>query len=115
MNYYIEAFKKYAVFEGRATRKEYWMFVLFNLIINIGLSMIESRGNNLLSSLYGLVVFLPSLAVGIRRLHDVDRRGWFILIPIYNLILLCTQGTKGANRFGSDPREVVSVGQSTPA
>jgi uncharacterized membrane protein YhaH (DUF805 family) len=51
-----------------------------------------------------LAIFLPSLALAIRRMHDVDKSGWYSLIPIYNLILLCTEGTTGDNRFGADPK-----------
>lgn len=110
MNYYVQVLKKYAVFSGRARRKEYWMFVLFNIIVAVVLSFIDSAAGfsssgeaGVLSSIYQLAVFIPSLAVAVRRMHDVNKSGWFILIPIYNLILACTAGTKGENRFGPDP------------
>jgi uncharacterized membrane protein YhaH (DUF805 family) len=112
MNYYLDVLKKYVVFNGRTSRKEYWMFVLFNTLIIIGLIIIEgmlgmrehnSRGP--LTSLYNLAVLLPSIGVAIRRMHDVNKSGWYSIIPIYNLILALTAGTKGANKYGSDPWE----------
>ena len=59
---------------------------------------------DLLSSIYSLVVFIPSVAVSIRRTHDVNKSGWYTLIPVYNIILVCTDGTKGANQYGEDPK-----------
>jgi uncharacterized membrane protein YhaH (DUF805 family) len=107
MNWYLEVLKKYAVFSGRARRKEYWMFFLFNLIISIVLSILDVallKGVQIFSNLYGLVVLLPSLAVAVRRLHDTEKSGWFILIPIYNIVLLATEGDKGENKYGADPK-----------
>ena len=63
---------------------------------------------SIFGNIYFLAVLIPSIAVGIRRMHDVDKSGWFILIPIYNLILAITDGTKGANRFGPDPKNEVA-------
>ena len=105
MNYYLEVLKKYTLFTGRARRAEYWYFVLFNFIISIALTFLGQAINfSLFGSLYSLAVFLPSLAVAVRRMHDVNKSGWFILIPIYNLILLCTDGTPGPNEYGPDPK-----------
>jgi uncharacterized membrane protein YhaH (DUF805 family) len=109
MNWYLEVLKKYVVFEGRARRKEYWMFVLFNTIIAVGLMILGavvggSRQGQMFSNLYQLAVLLPSIAVGIRRMHDTDHSGWWILLPIVNLIFACTEGTRGPNRFGDDPK-----------
>lgn len=113
MKYYFEVLKKYAVFNGRARRKEYWMFVLFNMIICIILSFIEGivgifpeSKSSLIVNIYSLAVLIPSIAVGVRRMHDVDKSGWFILIPIYNLILACTKGAEGENQYGYDPIQV---------
>ncbi len=113
MNYYFEALKKYAVFSGRARRKEYWMFFLFNIIIGFLLRFIEGMAGinpgsyeGLLAIIYQLAILIPSIAVGVRRMHDVNKSGWYLLIPIYNLILACTDGTKGDNKYGSDPKEV---------
>jgi len=57
-----------------------------------------------LSNIYNLAVLIPGIAVGVRRMHDVGKSGWFLLIPIYNLILACTDGEKGSNLYGLDPK-----------
>lgn len=115
MNYYLQAFRKYAVFSGRAQRAEYWYFFLINIIAVVVLSIVDYSlfihqellvingmviNILILSPLYGLVTLIPGLAVSVRRMHDIDKSGWFLLIPIYNIVLLCTDGTKGSNRFG---------------
>lgn len=101
-------FENYANFNGRARRKEYWMFVLANAIISIPLNYILPLAITpelaLLGTVYSLAVLIPSLAAAIRRMHDVGKSGWFILIPIYNLILACTEGDKGPNEYGPDPK-----------
>lgn len=88
------------------------MFILYNILILMVLDMVEvvsgvfpRSEQGVLSQLYNLAILLPAIAVGVRRMHDVDKSGWFLLIPIYNLILACTDGTKGPNRFGVDPKE----------
>lgn len=105
MNYYTAALKKYATFEGRASMAEYWYFALFNVIIVILLGEINGYDPNgsLLKSFYGLFMLLPSFAVGVRRMHDVNKSGWFILIPCYNLLLLVRKGDKVSNRYGAVP------------
>ncbi|MBD2768960.1 DUF805 domain-containing protein [Hymenobacter sp. BT664] len=112
MHYFLNALKtKYADFNGRARRAEFWYFMLFNAIISSVLGYIGALIFNTawLSNLYSLVVFIPGTAVSIRRMHDVGKSGWFILIPIYNLILAATEGTRGPNEYGPDPKNV-SVG-----
>ena len=105
MKWYLEVLKKYAVFNGRARRSEYWYFTLFNVIFQIILTIVGMQtGVTLLDTIYSLAVLLPALAVGVRRMHDVNKSGWFILIPIYNLILACQDGTAGENRYGRDPK-----------
>jgi uncharacterized membrane protein YhaH (DUF805 family) len=105
MNWFLEVLKKYAVFEGRARRKEYWYFVLFSTLISVLIGLVgRSNGYNSFQLIYSLAVFLPSIAVAVRRMHDVNKSGWFCLIPIYNLILCCTPGTEGPNKYGSDPK-----------
>lgn len=107
MNEYVKAFKNFANFEGRASRKEYWMFFLFNLIISYGLQILgvamKMSFLSILGIIYSFVALLPSIAVAIRRMHDVDKSGWFCLIPFYNLILAATAGTPGPNQYGQDP------------
>ena len=94
-------FKKYATFEGRASRSEYWWFFLFTLLASTATGIISEA----LSALFSLAVLLPSLAVGARRLHDTDRSGWFLLlwfIPLIGWIVLviwAIQDSKEPNRF----------------
>ncbi|MEH7400142.1 MULTISPECIES: DUF805 domain-containing protein [Bacillaceae] len=113
MEWYLKVLKNYAVFSGRARRTEYWMFFLFNAIITIILSILQSLADidNLLTGIYGLLTILPSLAVGARRLHDSGRSGWWLLIgiiPVIGTIILliffCTDSEEGDNRFGANPK-----------
>ncbi len=105
MKWYLEVLKKYAVFEGRSRRSEYWYFFLFDFLIAVGILFIsEFMKFPILYSLYVLAVLIPSIAVSVRRMHDVNKSGWFILIPIYNLILYFTDGTQGPNKYGPDPK-----------
>jgi len=108
MNWYLKVLKQYVDFNGRARRKEYWMFSLISLIITygiVGIAMaIDAPALASISSIYSLAVLLPTIAVGVRRMHDVGKSGWFLLIPIYNLILACTNGDVGENEYGPDPK-----------
>ena len=119
MNWYLEALRKYAVFGGRARRKEYWFFILFNIIFAAVLAVIDwitgtynvETGIGLLGTLYALAVFIPGISVLVRRLHDTDRSGWWfwiVLIPligwIWIFVLLVLEGTSGQNQYGSDPK-----------
>jgi uncharacterized membrane protein YhaH (DUF805 family) len=119
MNWFIDVIKKYAVFNGRARRKEYWMFVLFYILIYIGLFVVESLVGSpgILVLIFALGLLVPSIAVSIRRLHDTDRSGWWILIGfvplvggIVLLVFMCLDGTAGANQYGPDPK-----GMAAPA
>ena len=110
MRWYVKAWKKYAVFSGRASRKEYWMFLLFNVIVAFFVGMVSailepatSSDQSVLVNIYQLAVLIPSLSVGCRRMHDTDRSGWWLLVPIVSLIFLIEEGTKGANKFGPNP------------
>lgn len=112
----IEWYKKvvlenYANFNGRARRAEFWWFTLANVIISIVLQIIDSIiGLPILGGLYGLAVLIPGIAVAIRRLHDVEKSGWFLLlafIPLVNfylIYLLVIEGTRGQNEYGPDPK-----------
>lgn len=114
MQYFFKVLQNYANFEGRARRAEYWYFVLFSFIISVVLNLIDLglgltfgdplNPNGVLSSIYSLAIFLPSIAVGVRRMHDVGKSGWYLLIPIYNLILAVTEGDAHANEYGPDPK-----------
>jgi uncharacterized membrane protein YhaH (DUF805 family) len=93
--------KKYATFEGRASRSEYWFFALFYIIVSVLSGFVEGiTGIMGLSYLPFFALFIPSIAVGCRRMHDVGRSGWFQLIPIYNLILALTPSNPGTNKYG---------------
>lgn len=113
--------KNYAVFSGRARRTEYWMFVLFNILVTFAILILEgvmyaafSSGTmGLLYVLYGLATFVPSLAVAVRRLHDTGKSGWFLLIAlipfvggIVLLVFLCTDSEPGMNKYGPSPKEL---------
>ncbi|UPM54726.1 DUF805 domain-containing protein [Gottfriedia acidiceleris] len=113
MEWYLKVLKNYAVFNGRARRTEYWMFFLFNAIITIILSILQSIADidNILTGIYGLLTILPSLAVGARRLHDSGRSGWWLLIGIIPfigtiilIIFFCLDSEVGDNRFGANPK-----------
>jgi len=126
MNWYITVLKKYAVFNGRSRRKEYWYFFLFNLIIALVLAALTifTRGNSdsggmpvvstafsCLSSIYSLAVLLPGLGVSIRRLHDVGKSGWWLLIglipligTIWLLVLVAGDSQPGDNQYGPNPK-----------
>ena len=113
MEWYLKVMKQYADFNGRARRKEYWMFLLFNIIFALvamlvdnllGMRINEQIPYGYLYLLYGLATFIPGIAVGVRRLHDVGKSGWFLLIPIYNLILLLTDTQFGDNKCVPDPK-----------
>ncbi|WP_221391287.1 DUF805 domain-containing protein [Dyadobacter sp. NIV53] len=113
MNYFIKVLKNYAVFTGRARRSEYWYFFLFYIIISIAVAFLDSmlgskmaNGSGILGSVLTIAFLIPSIAVGVRRMHDVGKSGWYIIIPIYNLILACTEGVKGSNEYGPDPKNV---------
>lgn len=111
----ISMFQKYATFEGRARRAEYWYFYLFMIIASTALMVLSGMERDSLLALSiifiaSLAFILPSLAVTVRRLHDTDRSGWALLIgciPVVGGILMlvwsCSRGTPGVNRFGSDP------------
>lgn len=111
---YLKVLRNYITFSGRASRKEYWYFFLFNSIVAFCIGFIGGflGMGDTLGNLYSLAVFLPGLAVCIRRLHDINKSGWWfliVLIPIAGAILLiidlCHKGTTGPNQYGSDPYE----------
>jgi uncharacterized membrane protein YhaH (DUF805 family) len=129
MNWYLAALKKYAVFAGRARRKEFWFFTLFNVLIAVVLTMIdmftgtfdEDVGLGLLSGLFALAMLIPSIAVTVRRLHDTDRSGWWYLLvflPVIGglviLVFTLLDGTPGSNRFGPNPKDGSGEGVLAP-
>lgn len=120
MSWYIAVIKKYAVFSGRARRKEFWWFALFNWIFmivamildNVLGTTIQNLNYGLFYFVYSLAVLIPSLAAGIRRLHDVGKSGWWLfisLIPlvgdIWLIVLVATDSQPGGNQYGLNPKE----------
>ena len=123
MNWYLHVLKNYATFSGRARRKEYWMFFLISALISIVLTLLDillgtysmEYEAGLFSGLYSLLILIPSIAVVVRRLHDTDRSGWWILISLIPLIgvivlfvFMCLDSQPGTNRFGANPKEAAS-------
>lgn len=113
MNWYLSVVTEhYADFKGRARRKEYWMFVLFNMIISIVLELIGSLlGVSWIGWIYSLAVLIPGLAVAVRRLHDTGRSGWWLLIclipligAIWCLVLMCFDSKPESNKWGVNPK-----------
>ena len=118
MNWYIGCWKKYVEFSGRARRREFWIFCLFNILAGILISVLDVvlGTGAMLNGAYSLAAFLPSLAVSIRRLHDTDRSGWWYLLaflPIVGWIVLlvfdCLDSTPGDNRFGPNPKGAAAL------
>jgi uncharacterized membrane protein YhaH (DUF805 family) len=136
MEWYVEVLRKYAVFDGRARRKEYWMYTLFNILIGVAYMIVATLAIALLGHsdnasaallifaplwLYALAVVVPGLAVTVRRLHDTGRSGWWILISlvpflgsIVLLVFMCLDSEPGPNLHGLNPKGVVGYGQPLP-
>lgn len=119
MDWYLGVLKKYAVFQGRARRKEYWFFVLFNIIASVILNFIDraiglysaENGVGVLGGIYSLAVLIPAIAVTVRRLHDTGRTGWWILIAfvpvigwIVLLVFMLLDSQPGDNQYGPNPK-----------
>tara|TARA_R100000005_G_scaffold96344_1_gene82558 strand:- start:2504 stop:2887 length:384 start_codon:yes stop_codon:yes gene_type:complete len=120
MNWYLDVLKnKYAMFNGRARRKEYWFFVLFNILASIALGIVDGitgtfndeMGVGLLGGIYWLAVLIPAIAVAVRRLHDTGRTGWWLLlclIPVIGglvlLIFMVFDSEPGDNQYGPNPK-----------
>jgi uncharacterized membrane protein YhaH (DUF805 family) len=116
MNYYIDVLKKYFVFDGRASRKAYWMFILFYYIFALALGIlagiikvITDYDLSFVGYIYALIFLIPHIALLVRRAHDSNKSGWYILIPIYNIILLFLKGTEGDNEYGIDTNKTMSA------
>ena len=129
MNWYLEVLKKYAVFSGRARRKEYWYFVLFNTLISIVLGIIDGAtgsfspeaGMGLLGGIYTLAVLIPGIAVSVRRLHDTGRSGWWLLIvlvpligAIVLLVFMVQNSQTDENQYGNNPKTATPTKKHFP-
>jgi uncharacterized membrane protein YhaH (DUF805 family) len=122
VNYWLTAFKKYADFNGRARRSEYWYYTLMNIILMVGLQIliticavnnagIVSAIFGILYLIYALGTLIPSLAVGVRRLHDIGKSGWMMLVGliplaggIWLIVLMATDSAPGENEYGPNPK-----------
>lgn len=114
MSWYLKVIQNYAVFSGRARRKEYWMFFLFNILVSFGIGLVlgfagammgvGTKLSDVASAVYALAILIPSIAVAVRRMHDLGRSGWWVLVPIANLVFLCSSGQAGENEYGPDPK-----------
>jgi uncharacterized membrane protein YhaH (DUF805 family) len=120
LDWMLMPLRRYADFQGRSRRKEYWLFVLGVFIAAIALSIVEAMVglSGMVAGAYGpltliffLAILIPAIAVQVRRFHDQDKSGWFVLlglIPIIGgiivLVFMCLEGTRGPNRFGPDPK-----------
>lgn len=128
MNAYLDAMRRYATFSGRSTRSQFWLFslVLFGIIIvtfilDLALGTGDGESVSLIAGLVSLIHLIPQLSVMVRRLHDIDKSGWWVLIsfvPLAGIIVLlifaCTSSTPGANRFGPDPSNGTPFGRQQP-
>lgn len=118
MNWYLKVLKEhYLDFNSRARRTEFWMFTLINILISWGLSLLDLAAGTtfftLISSIYSLLVFIPSIAVSVRRLHDIGKSGWYyllVLLPIIGwiwlIILFATEGENKPNKWGENPKGI---------
>lgn len=113
MNWYLKVLKQYADFKGRAGRQEFWMFVVFNIVFSIAAAALDTIFGTwgAIGGLYALVVLIPGLAVGARRLHDIGKSGWMLLLAlipllgiIWLIILFATESTTGSNEYGAYPK-----------
>ncbi|MFK0237961.1 DUF805 domain-containing protein [Streptomyces vinaceus] len=115
MHYYTDVLKKYADFSGRARRQEFWMFCLFNIGVAIIVAIIDAviGANMIIYGLYILAIIVPSIALAVRRLHDIGKSGWWYFITfvpviggIWLLVLFATEGQPQPNEYGPNPKAV---------
>ncbi|MEW7313415.1 DUF805 domain-containing protein [Buttiauxella gaviniae] len=120
MDWYFKVLRNYVGFSGRARRKEFWMFILVNLVLTAVLTILDkmlglriAKDEGLLTTIYGVLIFLPYWAVQFRRLHDTDRSAWWLLlllIPLVGWLIIlafnCQRGTPGENEYGPDPKSL---------
>lgn len=121
MHYYTDALKQYAVFSGRTNRKPFWMFVLLNFLVSVAISIVaniifSTEVAQIVSWLYALAILLPSLGIAARRLHDIGKSAWWLLIgliPLVGAIVLivfyCLDSQPETNAYGPNPKGVATV------
>ena len=122
MEWYLKVMKEnFSNFSGRARRKEYWMFILFNMIFGFVAMLLDNLlgiadpviGYGAIYGLYTLALIIPGIAVAVRRLHDLGKSGWMLLIAfipligaIWLIVLMCTDSNAGENQYGANPKEM---------
>jgi uncharacterized membrane protein YhaH (DUF805 family) len=121
MEWFLKVLRQYADFNGRARRKEYWMFILFNMIFGFVAMLLDNLlgiadpviGYGAIYGLYTLALIIPGIAVAVRRLHDLGKSGWMLLIAfipligaIWLIVLMCTDSNAGENQYGANPKEM---------
>jgi uncharacterized membrane protein YhaH (DUF805 family) len=118
LNWYVDILKtKYTAFSGRARRKEYWTFFAITCVISFVISFVFGLIGGILkvgigspiASLFSLAVLTPGIAVGIRRMHDTGRSGWWLLVPLANLLFLCQDSQPGENEYGPNPKDLAPM------
>ncbi len=121
MNHFLSAFKKYAVFSGRAQRAEYWYFFIFYFIVLVAILAFEPIESRIVSNLFSLLMLLPALAVSSRRMHDIGKSGWMILLnfipligQIWFFVLAVTDSNPGTNKYGPNPKAIQPIAPPTP-
>lgn len=110
-NTYKHSLKSYFKFEGRASLREYWNFVFFNILFLIGFSVIDvffelypfDNDSGFFVTIFNLFTIIPNISVGVRRMHDIGKRGLWTLFPLVNLILTLKRGDEGENKYGKEP------------
>jgi uncharacterized membrane protein YhaH (DUF805 family) len=128
MKWFIKGLKNYFVFKGRARRKEFWMWILFSMIFSYAIMLIDYLlGTNMyfyvgpenkeisfgiIGLVYNMLILIPNISIGVRRLHDINKSGWTLLmclIPFAGIVIMivffCKPGISGSNKYGSDPKE----------
>lgn len=129
MDHYVNAFKKYLEFSGRARRAEYWSFFIVNMVATFALTLMDviggtfskTLGIGLFAGVFSLFILLPSIAVGVRRLHDTNRSAWWLLLalvplvgPLALIVIYCLDGTPGENEYGADPKATAPEAPAYP-
>ena len=127
MEWYLKGLRQYADFKGRSRRREYWMFTLVSFVVALVLDVLDYvlglmvNGFGILGLIYLVAVIVPSTAVSIRRLHDINRTGWWellVLVPILGWLVLTVfaviAGDQGSNRYGPDPKAAQDDGHAAP-
>ncbi len=113
MKWYFIVLKKFTQFSGRARRNEFWVYIIISLLIimTMGITLLlaglKPQKVNLIIQMFIFLNILPFSAVSVRRMKDLGKSGWYILIPIYNIYLTCSEGDVGQNKYGKDPKRYI--------